>query len=269
MPNRVGLRTKRVVRCKRDLELNKPNILVQQKPLPLEGDSSMKVYRGKWWVKDNSAIHFVPSLLLTRLPSAQDLLMGTEFPTSASAGRGMACQWPGCRLELCLSNPRDVAMTVSIQVLPTPTNQSHDKYAPFHCLTVPLTASGCTADEPVVTASLAAYEDELLREAAEDEDDELVIFKAFESQLEEKKRESKAIEDAWLAASLHNTVRVSIPLQRLDLEQYKGSIFQNGLTGTNKLICTLSLRLSIAIESGKSSTETSSVDHLIALPFEW
>lgn len=281
MPNRVGLQTKRVIRCKRDLELNKPNILAQHKPLPLEGDSSMKVYRGKWWVKDSSAIHFVPSLLLTRLPSAQELLNLPNLPNISPTKVSRSISYSGCRLEFTLSNPRDTAMTVSIQAVKSFDTDHIDTkeptFTPFHCATVPLSAMGESTDAPTVTVSLAAYEDELLREVEDDEDDETVISKIFETQISDKKEISTA-ESTWLTASLHNTCRVSIPLQPLQLDEYQSSILkpqqqgmqEESITGQNKLVCTLSLRLILNIESmSKSPGESSTVDLMIAIPIEW
>jgi len=297
MPNRVGLQRKRVIRCKRDLELNKPNILVQQKPLPLEGDSSMKVYRGKWWVKDSSAIHFVPSLLLTRLPTAQELIELANLPPelqpiSGSKKSKNSDTLPGCRLEFSVSNPRDVPMTVSIQSLSSIPEQNlsssgnsstmtkDSNFAPFHCATVPLITTindtaAAAVNTPSVTVSLAAYEDELLRDAEDDIDEETIISKAFESQLNANKNDSSpsSPDDMWLTASLHNTARISIPLQRINLDHYAKSIMKSGDTtnsNNSKIICTLSLRLIMNVESTSgSSGETFTVDLVIAIPIQW
>jgi hypothetical protein len=72
-PSRVILHTKRTLRCRKDANANRMSILIQPKSSPLDGDSSMKSLRGKWWTKDSSAIHFVPSLILCKLPSFKDL----------------------------------------------------------------------------------------------------------------------------------------------------------------------------------------------------
>jgi hypothetical protein len=60
--------TKRTLRCRSDVENGKMSILVQPKSFPLEGDSSLKIQRGKWWVKDSSAVHEVPAIVVTKLP---------------------------------------------------------------------------------------------------------------------------------------------------------------------------------------------------------
>lgn len=69
----VRLRCKRTVRCRKDLEEGKLNILVQPKPYPLDGDSSMKLQTGDWWVKDSSAIHFIPLITILELPKVDDM----------------------------------------------------------------------------------------------------------------------------------------------------------------------------------------------------
>lgn len=58
------LLNKRTLRSRKDMEQGKMNILIQSKLLPLEGDSSLKLNKGKWWVKDSSAIHFLPLIQL-------------------------------------------------------------------------------------------------------------------------------------------------------------------------------------------------------------
>ena len=54
------LRTKRTLRCRRDVENGNMSILLQPKNFALEGDSSLKLQRGKWSVKDSSATYRVP-----------------------------------------------------------------------------------------------------------------------------------------------------------------------------------------------------------------
>jgi hypothetical protein len=77
------------------------NILVQPKTLPLEGDSSLKVQRGKWWVKDASAIHDVPFVSVVQLPRRQK-----QTPSTASAATTAAT------IELCFTNPKEVATSI-------------------------------------------------------------------------------------------------------------------------------------------------------------
>lgn len=70
----VRLRSKRTVRCRKDLEEGKLNILIQPKPYPLDGDSSMKLQTGDWWVKDSSVIHFIPFITILELPKVDDMV---------------------------------------------------------------------------------------------------------------------------------------------------------------------------------------------------
>lgn len=98
----VRLRSKRTVRCRKDMEEGKLNILVQPKPYPLDGDSSMKLQTGDWWVKDSSAIHILPLVTVMKVSSSQDL-----------------CQ-DGNWGEICLKfrNPKDSPATLKIFNIP-------------------------------------------------------------------------------------------------------------------------------------------------------
>jgi len=63
-PLGILLRTKRTLRCRKDYDDGKMSILVQPKTYPLEGDSSMNLQRGRWFIKDASAVHTVPRILI-------------------------------------------------------------------------------------------------------------------------------------------------------------------------------------------------------------
>jgi hypothetical protein len=54
LPQRMFLRTKRMLRSRGDVKAGKMSILVQPKTFPLEGDSSHKLHQGKWFLKDAS-----------------------------------------------------------------------------------------------------------------------------------------------------------------------------------------------------------------------
>jgi hypothetical protein len=84
----LPFKTKRTVRCRRDVETGKMSILLQPKNLPLEGDSSLKLQRGKWSIKDSSAMYYVP-------------YVSSKFADDLS-----------CRPILSLRNPMDNAITV-------------------------------------------------------------------------------------------------------------------------------------------------------------
>lgn len=232
-------------------------------------------------MKDSSAIHFVPSILLTRLPTAHELL--AELPDArASAeqhGGSKRGSWPGCRLELSLTNPRDVPLKVTLQVQ---SSSAHIKepFAPFHCATTPLATfhvQSSSGKEGIADAgvdvSLGPYEDELLREAEDDTDDDEVISKAFQAQLSEK-TDSQAQEETWLVAGIHNAARVSIPLQRIsrelwDISAVRSNSPKSGAMST-KIIATLSIRMLItAVSTSEPTNAAVPVDFIIALPIEF
>lgn len=94
-PFRTALQIKRTVRSRSDLEAGRMNILVQSKSFPLEGDSSLKIQRGKWWPKDSSAVLQLPSFFVRRLPDIHSLLRGRYSD-----------------LLLYLSNPKETEMSI-------------------------------------------------------------------------------------------------------------------------------------------------------------
>lgn len=60
-PNRVPICYKYMLRCRKDVKENKMSILLQSRQHPLEGDSSYR-FKGKWFIKDASAIHQLPHI---------------------------------------------------------------------------------------------------------------------------------------------------------------------------------------------------------------
>ena len=133
VPPRVKLRSKRTRRCRLDVESSKMSIIAQPKTFPLEGDSSLKIQRGKWWVKDSSAIHEVPRLVITKLP------LGGK-----NEDEGV--------LHLELTNPKDIPVTVTLAC----------------AASSPLQVAGNAAPLEIV---LGPYEDELLREGGSGADE--------------------------------------------------------------------------------------------------
>jgi uncharacterized protein YbaR (Trm112 family) len=73
VPQHFLLLNKRTLRSKNDLETGKMNILVQQKQLPLEGDSAMKLHKGKWFLKDSSAVHFLPFIRILQKSMSESM----------------------------------------------------------------------------------------------------------------------------------------------------------------------------------------------------
>lgn len=149
----VRLRSKRTVRCRKDLEEGKLNILIQPKPYPLDGDSSMKLQTGDWWVKDSSAIHLLPLVTIVCCPSISDL---------------DSDQWK--YISLKFRNPKD--SPAIIQFGGRTTTKQEDSY-------VVVNANGSISvesalhranissyfpnDADELTVNLEPYEDELLR----------------------------------------------------------------------------------------------------------
>jgi len=60
LPASLQLRASGTRRCRAELRLKRPGILVRDKANPLEGDTSLRHGHGQWWKKDSSAIHAVP-----------------------------------------------------------------------------------------------------------------------------------------------------------------------------------------------------------------
>lgn len=97
----VPLRSKRILRSKQDSRTGRMNILIQPKNLPLEGDSSLKLQKGKWWMKDSSAVQELPFVSVAKLPD-RDALVNKTAPSF---------------IELCITNPKmaEVRVVLSAQ----------------------------------------------------------------------------------------------------------------------------------------------------------
>jgi hypothetical protein len=50
------------------------HFLIQPKTLPLDGDSSLRMQKNKWWVMDSSAVHVLPNIQFYRLPEKPPLI---------------------------------------------------------------------------------------------------------------------------------------------------------------------------------------------------
>ena len=247
LPDRIPLRTKKVVRCRRDYEQNKLNILIQPKVLPLEGDSSLKMYRGKWWVKDGSAIRTVPSVTIVGLPA-----LSSSQPHADSADPSLAFH---PRLVLCISNPRDKPVFVSVR--PTAAHWSDTNPASASSSSSSSSSTFAAEEHPptlfrnillrtsaprgavlpsssssssfLVTADdggllpplpLGAYEDELLRETDAEEGDGhdallLAAAASFRNLPPQQQHQQTPLEEAWLAATQFNCAYVSLPIRGL------------------------------------------------------
>lgn len=184
---RVPLSTKRTLRI---AEANIPsgatgrsNILVQPKTSPLEGDSSMKLQRGKWFFKDTSAVHEVPSLWIRALddsdPQSIRVLVDIRNPKEKAYHATLSIHsltsplsgTPGHRPQCVVAphRPTDLWSTVAF-VWTAPTSQMF-----------PVNADSSTMD---VIAScsfpLGAYEDELLLDEFVEDRPESIAYRYWQ-----------------------------------------------------------------------------------------
>jgi len=155
------------------------SIIAQPKTFPLEGDSSLKIQRGKWWIKDSSAIHVVPRLVVIKLPDGEVLKRG-----------GVTF------LHLELSNPRDTPLPLTLSAAQPPTSSA-----------LRITSS----QEGIVSLVLGAFEDELLREEGEAESDPAALVDQQAKEL--LAQGGGAAASRWCVASAHNSAVLAVPVQ--------------------------------------------------------
>eukprot|EP01038_Epipyxis_sp_PR26KG_P008304 gene8304-11235_t len=217
MPSRIKLRSKRTIRCRSDLESGKMNILLQPKPYPLEGDSSSKVQKGKWWVKDASAIHEVPFISILKMPSKSDVLLGSYG-----------------ELVLCITNPKEMEMIFTFHEQTVPFNPKQDNSYVYD-----IRKTVCNAKivelkpAPIVSAldnnnynntipiAIGPYEDELLRE---DDNDNVTITK---SQFDNQVKVNGVMHPTWYYEMSQNVATVKIPVCKMTSELVKGVTDKN------------------------------------------
>ena len=133
------------------------SILIQPKLFPLEGDSSQKLNRGKWFVKDSSAVHELPSIVITKLPDCQ-----------------MIKRHEASYVHLTVANPKDFKVIIkmnnlSIKGLNKITEKSAVVSHPFICKTASISLDNSDED---ICFELGPFEDELLRDDDEEFSDE-------------------------------------------------------------------------------------------------
>ena len=171
LPRRVYLRTKKMVRCRKDVMDGKMSILIQPKLYPLEGDSSHKLHQGRWWTKDSSAVHCVPSVAVTKAPTRAAVMPSMEPEPR-----------PIVFLHVTLTNYKETDVAAGLEVLGNgeecasqaasdASGQSSDnaeRHPPFVTRPKPLipvklsaNTAGSGSD---VGIFLASYEDDLLRD---------------------------------------------------------------------------------------------------------
>ena len=177
LPVPVKLRVKRMVRCRKDVLDGALSIVLQPKTFPLEGDSSHKLQKGKWWVKNSCAAVEIPSIIIRKLPEVSALKKGV-------AGY----------LHLLVENPRENAITVRLG----PGNKDDLEAAVQRRLPYPR-QSWLSTTPKEFDFSLEAKEDELLKNSeamAELQDVSLAPVETF----------------SWSIVCFQNQARVCIPV---------------------------------------------------------
>jgi hypothetical protein len=219
-PVSVKLVSKRAVRSQPDPRTGRLNILVQPKTLPLEGDSSLKLQRGKWWVKDSSAVHELPFVSLLSLPTAAQL-RSAQGTFSAD-----------CSVTLCLTNPKVSEVTVIFgsqgQVAAAQAAAAPFRWFNKMC-TSKLVQCGQVLTPAEVSDSrqqqdlrvhLGAYEDELLKDAASSASESAVQPSNSEGP-EQLAEGITGSSESWRCEVVHNKTTLTIPvrLQGMDAMQ--------------------------------------------------
>jgi uncharacterized Zn finger protein (UPF0148 family) len=215
-PVSVKLLSKRAVRSQPDPRTGRLNSLVQPKTLPLEGDSSLKLQRGKWWVKDSSAVHELPFVSLLSLPTAAQL----------QSGEG------DCSMTLCLTNPKVSEVTV-IFSSQGQVAAAQAAAAPFRWFNKMCTSKLVQCGQVLTPAEvsdagqqqdlrvhLGAYEDELLKDAASSASESAVQPSNSEGP-EQLAEGITGSSESWRCEVVHNKATLTIPvrLQGMDAMQ--------------------------------------------------
>lgn len=213
-PVGMELRSKRTLRCRHDLDAGKMNILIQPKPSPLDGDSSMRVQKGKWWVKDSSAIHEIPFISVIKLPSMSDLREG---------------KWSFVVLRAVNSQEQEGKLVIGSQG-----NSSKTSYYMINDLGkteyVSSTFQSLKSSEVVeeMEIRLEAYEDELLKDETEAGETalDLAAFIRDNTGLDAAAGE----ELAWKSQSAGNQAVVAIPIQLAQVVETSLSTLEFNMT---------------------------------------
>jgi hypothetical protein len=217
-PVSVKLLSKRAVRSQPDPRTGRLNILVQPKTLPLEGDSSLKLQRGKWWVKDSSALHELPFVSILSLPTAAQL-------QSADGD---------CSVTLCLTNPKVSEVTV-IFSSQGQVAAAQAAAAPFrwfnkvctsklvHCGQVLTPAEVSDAGQQQdLRVHLGAYEDELLKDAASSTP-ESAVQPSNRGGAEQLTEGVTGGSEGWQCEVLHNKATLTIPVRLQGIDTLQGA----------------------------------------------
>ena len=211
----VSLLSKRMLRSKPDPRTGRMVILVQPKTLPLEGDSSLKVQRGKWWLKDASAVHELPFVEVLALPSKEQLDDTRQL----------------CWVKLCVSNPKitEVAITFCANLLASE-GAVLDYPGFLHLDELGTSRIGCATNRLIASRALSAdndstsdrlhivlggYEDELLMDASDTSSSaEYTSYHGFVEGVSGKDSSERSLDETkWRHTIRHNKAFVDIPVR--------------------------------------------------------
>ena len=179
-PRRMKLRSKRLIRCRKDVEDGKMNILLQPNKAPLDGDTYSVTSRGKssFFVKDSSAVHELPNVVIT---SSLDASCGVDLQKNESTMIEITITNPKVtRVRIRISNDMSYESSSSSSSSSSPSSSSisassssHIGTAAFNERNVLLLHSRGSSEgsDDVVVAefTLGGYEDELLRDNSDDD----------------------------------------------------------------------------------------------------
>lgn len=216
-PVRVKLLTKRMLRCRRDAISGSFSILMQPKPFPLDGDSSSKASRGKWWVKDMSAMHEVPILIITKLPSIADLCDTCVYNTISASTTPY--------ISIKIENPKDIDIVIDISSCKASGTTDTVK-APFTSSILNLVTKAVDDSNNSLSVKLSAYEDELLREVSD-----TLAYDNYSGDAGDD-------HSHWLYKVCNNIANIDIPLEKVILSH-------NDRSGSSTRPCQLMLQLNV------------------------
>jgi hypothetical protein len=200
-PERVPMRTKKTLRCRLDVDsLKSSSILLLPKPIPLEGDSSQLANQGKWWMKDCSAVHEWPYVSVLKLPSMRDMRT-----------TGV------CYLHLMITNSKETNITVQLNPL-----ENHRELFLLSSKRPPLSSDVSLKvlhAPPAPPIELKAYEDDLLRDDADD-----VASRPLYATSPDNEK--------WGVQLDHNAAKICIPLRlsevgMMEEESFSGLVEMN------------------------------------------
>lgn len=237
----VPLLTKKALRSRQDARSGRMNILMQPKTLPLEGDSSLKLQKGKWWVKDSSAVQDLPFVSIVAFPTCADLQQRSA----------------PCILALCLTNPKasDIAVSFRADTV-NPGAVDYMRYCSgtgeslwvrngdhnHMCLQVSRELCTEGEDAGALDIVIGAFEDELLKDASEH-------VTVRESTAQEKQHVAASPSDTstqqWAYRVVHNKAYVYIPVSIADNSEYSDV---EGCGFEVNLMCRLNLGGAAAID---------------------